>query len=68
MRPTVSVTIATYNRCNLLGKAIQSILEQTYQDFEIIVVDDGSSDGTEEVVKNFKDERIQYIWHEKNKG
>jgi len=43
-------------------------LNQTYQDFEIIVVDDGSKDNTEEVVRGFNDKRIRYIWHEVNKG
>lgn len=66
--PKVSVVIPTYNRAHLLGRAIQSVLDQTYRDFEIIIVDDASSDNTEEVVKGFNDERIQYIRHEKNKG
>jgi len=66
--PTVSVIIPTYNRAYLLGRAIQSVLDQTYQDFEVIVVDDASSDNTEEVVKSFNDERIRYIRHVKNKG
>ena len=51
--PKVGVIIPTYNRAHLLGRAIQSILDQTYQDFEIIVVDDASSDKTREVVKIF---------------
>jgi len=67
-KPTVSVIIPTYNRAYLIGRAIQSVLNQTYQDFEIIVVDDGSTDDTEEIVRGFKDKRIGYIRHEKNKG
>jgi len=67
-RPTVSVIIPTYNRAHLVGRAIRSVLNQTYQDFEIIVVDDGSTDNTEEVVKSFNDPRIRYIRHEKNRG
>jgi len=68
--PTVSVVIPTYNRAHLIGRAIQSILNQSYQDFEIIVVDDGSTDDTEGVIKEFqkRDERVRYIRHEKNKG
>jgi len=67
-RPIVSVIIPTYNRAHLVGRAIRSVLNQTYQDFEIIVVDDGSTDNTEEVVKSFNDPRIRYIRHEKNRG
>jgi len=64
----VSVIIPTYNRADLVGRAIQSVLNQTYQDFELIVVDDGSIDNTEEVVRNFKDARIHYIRHKENRG
>ena len=56
--PTVSVIIPTYNRAHLVGRAIKSVLEQTYQDFELIVVDDGSTDNTEEVVRAFNNNRI----------
>jgi len=66
--PKVSVVIPTYNRAHLVGRAIRSVLNQTYQDFEIIVVDDGSTDNTKEVVKSFNDPRIRYIRHEKNRG
>jgi len=66
--PIVSVIIPTYNRAHVLARAIQSVLNQTYQDFEIIVVDDGSTDNTEEVIKSFNDPRIRYIRHEENKG
>ena len=66
--PTVSVIIPTYNRAHLLGRAIQSVLNQTYQGFELIVVDDGSSDNTGEVVATFADPRIHYLRHVKNRG
>ena len=68
--PKVSVIIPTHNRAHLISRSIQSVLNQTYQDFEIIVVDDGSTDNTKEVIKEFqrKDKRIKYIKHGKNKG
>lgn len=66
--PTVSVIIPTYNRANLVGKAIKSVLSQTYQDFEIIVIDDGSTDNTEETVKSFNNFKIRYICHSDNRG
>ena len=53
--PKVSVVIPTYNRAHLLPRAIQSVLDQTYQDLEIVLVDDGSTDNTEEVIKDFKE-------------
>jgi hypothetical protein len=60
--PTVSVIIPTYNRAELVHRAIQSVLEQTYADFELIVVDDGSTDGTPAVVNSISDPRIRYTW------
>uniref|UniRef100_A0A6M3L529 Putative glycosyltransferase n=1 Tax=viral metagenome TaxID=1070528 RepID=A0A6M3L529_9ZZZZ len=57
----VSVVIPTYNRAHLIGRTIRSVLSQTYRDFEIIIVDDGSTDNTEDVVMAFGDQRIRYI-------
>ncbi len=66
MDPKVSVIIPTYNREKLLPRAIQSVLDQTYSNFELIVVDDGSPDNTKKIVEEFqkKDKRIKYIWQE----
>ncbi len=66
----VTVCITTYNRASILPSAIQSVLRQTYQHFEIIIVDDCSSDHTKEVVEKWMemDKRIRYFRHEKNKG
>lgn len=66
--PTVSIIIATYNREHVLRRAIQSVLAQTYQDFELIIVDDGSIDNTERLVKSFNGEKIRYIRYRENKG
>ena len=66
--PKVSVVIPTHNRASFLRSAIQSVLNQTFQDFEIIVVDDASEDETPEVIQSFTDPRIQYVRHETNKG
>ena len=65
---TVSVITCTYNRGHLIGEAIQSVLDQTYQDFEHIIVDESSKDNTEEVVKSFGDERIKYFKIPNTKG
>jgi glycosyltransferase involved in cell wall biosynthesis len=67
-KPTVSIIIPTYNRKQSIGRSVKSVLNQTYQDFELIIVDDGSTDGTREVVAGFNDERIRYVRHEENKG
>jgi len=65
IKPTVSVVIATYNREKSLGKAIESALRQSYSNIEIIVVDDGSTDGTKKVVQFYStDSKISYIYQE----
>lgn len=62
MNPLVSIIIPTYNRANLIGETLDSILAQTYINWECIIVDDGSVDNTDEVVKSYvnKDNRFQY--------
>jgi len=66
--PLVSVITPTYNRFDLLPRAIRSVLGQTYTNLECIVVDDGSTDDTERVVRQFTDERLVYLRHETNRG
>lgn len=65
---TVSVIIPTYNRAHTIGRAILSVLFQTYSDFELIVVHDVSKDGTEEALKKFCDSRVVYIKNETKVG
>lgn len=66
--PLVSVIIPSYNREHLIGRSIRSVLNQTYEEIEVIVVDDGSTDNTRDVVNNFNDKRIRYIHHDNNLG
>lgn len=65
--PRVSVIIPTYNRAHFVREAIESVLRQTYRDFEIIVVDDGSKDNTREVIEGLNNPQIRYIYQE-NQG
>jgi len=69
LAPKVSVIIPTYNRNELVLDAIDSVLEQTFQDFEIIIVDDGSTDNTKTHIENYQknDARIKYVF-QKNQG
>lgn len=67
-QPLVSVVLPTYNRARFIGQAITSALNQTYQNIELIVVDDGSTDDTDRVIATFDDERLRYIKLPKNVG
>jgi glycosyltransferase involved in cell wall biosynthesis len=64
MTPTISVIIPTYQRGELLRDAIESVEAQSYRDFELIVIDDGSTDGTGEMVESLGgwDGRLRYRW------
>jgi len=64
----VSVIIPSYNREDTIGRAIRSVLQQDFKEFELIVVDDGSDDKTVEVVQDFSDSRISIIQHSENQG
>ena len=66
-KPLVSVILPTFNRAKLLSRAINSVLKQSYYNLECIVVDDGSIDNTEKVVKSINDNRIVYLKHNYNK-
>ncbi len=64
----VSVIIPTYNRAHRLPASVKSVLDQTYGELEVIIVDDGSTDDTEEIVRAMDDSRIRYHRLEKNGG
>lgn len=61
MTPTFSIIIPTYNRADRIAETIQSVLHQTYDNFELIIVDDGSTDTTQEIVSSIADARIRYF-------
>jgi glycosyltransferase involved in cell wall biosynthesis len=66
--PRVSVAVPTWNRAHLVERAVRSALAQTFRDFELLVVDDGSTDRTSAVVAGIADPRLRYIRHDGNGG
>ncbi len=64
----ISVVIPTYNRAYIIFKSIESVLNQTYRNIELIIVDDGSTDDTVKNLRNIKDKRLQIVQLEKNSG
>ncbi len=64
----ISVILPTFNRGNLIEKSIKSVLNQTFNNIEILIIDDGSNDNTKDIIKNIDDKRIKYIKLGKNKG
>ena len=68
IKKMITVIIPTYNRAANIGMAIESVLAQTYRDFELLIVDDGSNDNTEDVVKKYNDSRIRYVKYTPNQG
>lgn len=62
-----SIIIPLYNKEKFIQNTLEKVLEQSFQDFEVIIVDDGSTDGGAEIVKNIQNERIKYFWQE-NQG
>ena len=64
----ISIIIPTYNREKLIIRSINSILNQTYHNIEVILVDDGSTDNTKKVISQIKDKRFRYIKLRKNQG
>ncbi len=66
--PLVSVCIPVYNCEKFIGSAIDSVLSQTFRDFELLIVDDCSTDGTSHIVKQYHDPRIRYVVNDANLG
>lgn len=64
----LSICVPTFNRAHALGRTLDSLLRQTFKDFEVIVVDDGSSDSTADLVRRIEDPRIRYIRNHSNLG
>ena len=62
----VSVILCTYNREKTICEAVDSILAQTYRDFELLIVDDGSTDGTRALLEEYRDERMKCIYSQKS--
>ena len=68
MPPRVSVLMPVYNAARFVERAVQSILEQTFGDFELLLLDDGSSDGTREIVSRYREPRIRVLGSRENRG
>ena len=66
--PTISVIVPTHNRPERVRKAVQSVLAQTFQDLEVIVVDDGMERRADAALQEIHDARVMYLQHDKNKG
>lgn len=68
--PKISVVMSTYNRAHLLPHAVESILNQSFKDFEFIIIDDGSTDNTAQILSAYKylDKRVKVLTNEKNRG
>ena len=62
--PFFSIIIPTYNRADIISPSIKSVINQQFTDWELIIVDDGGTDSTKEVVEGYTDERIKYCWKE----
>ncbi len=66
--PKVSIVICTHNREGLIKRAIDSVLSQSFYDYELIIIEDGSTDNTHTIINSYSDERIKYYKNEVNRG
>ena len=64
----ISVILPTYNRKHIIQEAMDSVLNQTYENLELIIVDDGSTDNTNQLIHTYTDSRIKYIYLKKSRG
>jgi glycosyltransferase involved in cell wall biosynthesis len=68
LTPAITVSIPVYNRAHYIGAAIESVLSQDCADFELLIIDDGSTDNSVEIVQGYRDERIRLIRNDQNQG
>ena len=68
VQPKISVVMPAYNAENYIREAIDSILAQTFRDFEFLIIDDGSTDHTVEIIRSYSDSRIRLYQNERNMG
>ncbi len=66
--PAITVLLPIYNSARFLAETIQSVLDQTFIDFELLIIDDLSTDGCQEIIRSFTDPRIRMVFHERNTG
>lgn len=66
--PKVSVILTSYNHAKYVAEAVQSVLDQTFQDFELLICDDGSQDRSQEIIRSFQDPRIRLFLSDRNQG
>src|SRR5438876_5880154 len=66
--PEITVLLCVFNGADHLNEAIDSVLRQSFKDFELLIIDDGSTDGTPDIVKNVRDQRVRSIRHNTNRG
>ncbi|HAN37440.1 MAG TPA: hypothetical protein DCQ29_00940 [Chitinophagaceae bacterium] len=67
-QPLVTIILPVFNTAAFIAATIESVLKQTYQHFELLVLDDGSTDASAKIIKSFSDQRIRYIANDKNYG
>ena len=67
-KPEVTVFMAVYNGEKFINQAIESVLQQTFKDFELLIIDDGSTDNSQSIINSYTDKRIRVLKNEGNKG